>query len=664
MSDFDHDLNRINGKINRWRTFEHFIFVLAAFLSAWIFMTALDVWLRPRFFTRVAMASILPVLALAALAWLVKVFNHKRNPAAVAAFLENKFPQLDNHLINHVLFSDEGSSSPWLKTYLREGVPGFAALPLAEIKNSQLRRRGGLAVLAALLVLAVPAFLLGNAWTVSMRRVVNPFSKLAPPTFAKVHAVLPENTTIVQGDGVNLTVKASGRAGQFVDIDIFPADDRRSTIRAGQFKNTGKEEEFTYRVSKIASSLEYRFKVGDAYPTDKYTVDTVPPLALTTLRLTVTPPGYTALLPQSFEALTNAIAIPVHSTAAFHVFCNRPVVKAELVLEQDRLSLNPSQDRVAWTGTSVIDQGGTFQIVARDSFGLEMRVPFNYKLLEDSAPAIRLIAPAGNKATLTPNAIPVVQFEAADEYGLGAVRLERVPKGAKPSAEGEVLKEWDAGGQKRFSEKWVGALEDIPSSAALRIVVYDNADAGGPNRAVSQLIQFEAAPMASIMADANEKRGSARKTLAELIARQRAVLAVTSRLSAELPTFDGQPWSEAALSQSEIRKFAGDLLKSRDAAIGAARVSLERALKEPLPEAVIRLTRILSGASETREDNAQAAVKAQNDVLRMLVQADESMNKGEVSQAAAGVLAMLEGIRKGQTANLNVTLKSAQSGAG
>ncbi len=664
MSEFDHDLNKINGKINRWRMFEHFIFALAVFLAAWIVMTALDVWLRPRFFARAALASVMPVLALAASAWFVKVLNHKRTPAAVAAFLENKFPQLDNHLINHVLFADEGSSSSWLKTYLCEGVPGFAALPLHEIKNRKLRQRGGAAAAVALLLLALPAFVLGSAWTVSMRRVVNPFSTLAPPTFAKVIEVLPENTTIVQGSGVDLTLKASGRAGQFVDIDIFPSDDRRSTIRVGQLKVTGKAEEFTYRVPKIASSLSYRFRVGDAYPTDKYTVDTVPPLALTALRMTVTPPDYTALLPQSFEAMTNVIVIPAHSQARFQAVCNRPVVGAELVFEKERLGLAPGQDRSVWAGAAVIDDGGAFQVVAKDSFGLELRVPFSYRLLEDGAPAIRLIAPAGNNARLTPNAIPVIQFEASDEYGLGAVRLERVPRGAKPSAEGEVLKEWDARGQRRFSEKWVGAIEDIPASAALRVVAYDNAAAGGPNRAVSPLIQFEAAPLKSLMADDKEKRGAARKTLAELIARQRAVLGATSRLRAELPTFDERPWSETAASQGEIRNFAGELLKSRDASIGAARVSLERALKEPLPEAVMRLTRMVSGSSETRDANAQAAVNAQNAVLRLLVQADESMNKGEVSQAAAGVLAMLEGIRKGQTSNLNVSLKSAKSGVG
>jgi hypothetical protein len=91
MSNFDQELHHINGKINRWHTFEHLIFALAALLTSWVALTALDVWLRPRHYGRIALSAALIVLALAAVAWLIRVYNHKRTPAAVAAFLEKKF---------------------------------------------------------------------------------------------------------------------------------------------------------------------------------------------------------------------------------------------------------------------------------------------------------------------------------------------------------------------------------------------------------------------------------------------------------------------------------------------------------------------------------------------------------------------------------------------
>jgi ASC-1-like (ASCH) protein len=661
MSNLDHNLNQINGKINRWHAVEHTILALAGILTAWVTLTALDVWLRPRFYGRIALSVALMLLCVTALVWLARVLRRTRTPAAVAAFLEKKFPQLDNHLINRVLFANETSQSSWLKTYLNEGVPGFDTLPLAEIKNKKLRQRGAGAVAAALLALAVPAFVLGNAWTIALQRVANPFSRLAPPTFATVVAVQPENKTIVQGDGINLVVKATGRAGQFIDLDLYPSDDKRSSIRVGQFKATGTEEEFVYRVSKISTSLGYRFKVGDAYPTDTYTVDTVPPLALTSLRLKVTPPGYTALAPRTFDALTNSVTIPAHSEVTFQAVCNRAVISSAVAFEKSDFTLSPTADKASWSGSVVISEGGLFQVTAKDALGLEMRIPIRYELLEDRSPTIRLITPSASRAVLPPNAIPALQFETSDDYGLGVVRLERVKKGAKPTAEGEVLKEWDMKGFKSYNVTWNGKIEDVDTTSALRIVAVDNADGTVPNRAVSPLIVFEMTTVSSMLKGENQQRADARKTLGELVARQRAALGVTTRLQAGLPTFDEQPWKEVADKQSEIRSYANTLLKTKDVAVGSARVALDKALQGPLPEAAFSLARMTSGEAEKRGENAKRAVEAQNTVLRLLGQAEDSMGKGEMSKAAAGVLAMLEGIRKGQAENLKVTLKSVQT---
>ena len=234
MSSFDQELHRINGKINRWHATEHLIVALALLLAAWGALTALDVWLRPRTYGRLTLSLVLIGLVIAALVWLARVVGRKRSPAAVAAFLEKKFPQLDNHLINRVLFANERSQSSWLRTYLNEDVPEFHTLPLHEIKDRRLRKRGAIAVAVAVLLLAIPAFVLGNAWTVAMQRVLNPFSKLSPPTFATVIAVTPADKTIVQGSGIDLVVKATGRAGQFVDLDLYPSDDKRSTVRIGR----------------------------------------------------------------------------------------------------------------------------------------------------------------------------------------------------------------------------------------------------------------------------------------------------------------------------------------------------------------------------------------------------------------------------------------------
>lgn len=663
MANLDHELEDINGKVNRWHAFEHLIFIFAGILLGWFILTALDVWLRPRMIGRYLFCALFAAGIIAGIVWTIHLLRHKRSPAAVAAFLEKHFPQLDNRLINCVLFDQEPEKTPWLRTYLKEGVPGFETLPLKEIKNKKMRKYGGLSILGAIILLAAPFFFLGNAWTIAMRRVANPMCKLSPPTFAVVRKVEPANKTIVQGEGIDLIVRATGRAGQMVELDLYPADDDRSTLQIGQFKETGAEETFLYRVPKVSSGLEYRFTVGDAYPTDRYKISTVAPLALSALEIEVAPPAYTGLPARHYNALTNAVTIPVHSRVKIQATCNRDVVSASAKFEESELALKAGANHAAWAGSRVIRGGSFFSIHAKDDYGLTMQFPVHFRLLEDRLPSVKILSPAGAKASLPPNAAPVLHFEVGDEYGLSSIRVERVAKGARATAEGEVLKEWKPEGKTSFDVIWKGGMEDVSVNSALRVVAVDNADWRENERTVSKQIAFAMTTFSSQIAEEKKQREEVRKTIGALVARQRSLLKETQKLEKRLPAFEEETWKEVCQKQTALKSYAQTLQLTRDAVIGTARVALGKALKGPLPEAVIQLTRMSTGVSEQRPDYAGAAIHAQESVLHLLERADDNARKGEISQAAAGVIAMLDGIKKGQTINLNATRRAKKNKA-
>lgn len=662
MSNYDNTLNEINGKINRWHAFEHFIFLVAAVLTSGVVLTALDVWLRPRGAGRFILSGVWVALTVAGLVWLMRIMGRKRTPAATAAFLEKKFPQLDNHLINRVLFADESSQSSWLKIYLNEGVPMLGSLPLDEIKDRKLRKRGGIAVLAAALMLLLPSFVFSNnAWVTAMRRVLNPFAPISPPTFAAVVEVLPADKTIVQGDPVTLSVVTKGREGQTIDVELYPADDKRSTLRVGQIRTTDAVETNAYIVSKVSSSLQYRFLVGDAYPTDKYTIDTVPPLSLANVQLRVKPPAYTALPEVWFNVLTNLVALPAQSEISIQATCNRPVETMAITFGPAEEPMNANDSKKAtWSTSQTVKESGVFTIAAKDKYGLEMRVPVRYEVQEDRSPGIRMIVPSAAKAVLPPNAVPALQFEVTDDYGIREVRVERVKKGTKANVEEaeEILETWTPKAGKVLNQKWVGTIEHVDVTCALRVVALDNADT--PNRTVSQPIAFDITTLASQLEGEKQGRADARKSLGELIAKQRIALNAATRLKNSLPTFDEEPWTEVKDRQTDIRAYAATLAKTKDSSLGAIRVMIEKALQGPLPEAVSSLNRTLTGEADKRLDNATRATEAQSAVLRLLAQAESGMGgKSEISQTAAGVLSMLEGIKKGQTDNLRTTLRYA-----
>ena len=109
MSAWDSELQSVNGKINRIKAFELFLFLAIAVTLALAAATAFDVWLRPRGWGRWLISGIWASVFTASIVLLSKMLNRRRTTAAVAAFLESKFPQLDNHLINCVLFEYDQS---------------------------------------------------------------------------------------------------------------------------------------------------------------------------------------------------------------------------------------------------------------------------------------------------------------------------------------------------------------------------------------------------------------------------------------------------------------------------------------------------------------------------------------------------------------------------
>jgi len=231
MSTLERELIQINGRINRWRAFEVGLWGFAALLLGWTLLALVDVWLRPQGWLRHGLSAVLIVLGIGAVIGIARILSKRRNPASVAAFLESRFPQLDNHLINRVLFAtDSAQSSPWLKDYMHDSVPGWSVLPLAEIKNRKVRRNGALAVLGIVAVMAVLGAVMGEAWKVALTRVFDPTSKKLPPTFAALMSVEPGHGKAIQGDAVEITVTAKGRAGQEVILEVPQEESTKTTM--------------------------------------------------------------------------------------------------------------------------------------------------------------------------------------------------------------------------------------------------------------------------------------------------------------------------------------------------------------------------------------------------------------------------------------------------
>ncbi|MGI6495617.1 MAG: hypothetical protein ACOX5G_05960 [Kiritimatiellia bacterium] len=643
-------LRAVNNLVNRWKALEHLLFAAGGSALALAAGAGVDFAWRVAPGGRIALAAVWMLVALAGLVLAIRAVAARRSPAAVAALLERHFPQLDNHLINHVLFAEEAGRDPLREAYLRGTSPGLDTLPLSELRPNRKLAHGLAALCAGLVALAAPAPFSGEAWGVAVRRVLNPFSSIEPASLAHVLEVLPGDLGVPQGDAADLSCRVLGHAGQTIDLELLPDDDRPTLLRLGRIGETGAEERFAHRVPKVVGGFRYRFIAGDAPPTPYYRVVAIPPLTLSGLVLRVEPPAHTGLPVGEVDALGDLPTFPRFSSVSLSARFSRAVDAAEAILGGDAPApaivpfVLASPDAVEGTAGPFVATNGVLRVTAAGRDGGKLDLPIRLDLVPDRPPSIRILEPGG-PAVLPPGAAPAVAFEVTDDYGVALARLERVARGAAPAAEGAPLAEWNATNG-IVSAAWRGTPSDLPADGALRVVAFDRAE-GVPNRAVSPLIVFERQKASEI---AGKERAAARAsavTLGQIVERQRANLDATLSLAAMLPAMDPASWEAARGREGEILGLAAQLLRE-GVGLGVAKVALERAARGPMAEAEIALGRMAGEPAEGRAALAARAIAAQETALRILAQASAAVESARVSRASSGLLAQIEALIKAQ----------------
>jgi tetratricopeptide (TPR) repeat protein len=553
-------------------------------------------------------------------------------------------------------------ASPLQRAYLSERPPGWDALPLAELKNRRARRRGAAALALAACALALPAAWLGPAWTVAVRRVLNPFSQLAPPSLAALIDVQPGNATVEQGASLSIECRARGRSGQSVDLDLWPADDARTALRLGSLSGRA-DETFRHVVPKVTGDFRYRFRAGDALPSPVFRVEAVPPLALASLRLTVEPPAYTRRTAAVYDGLTSPATVPSGARVLLEARLNRAATLAAAAVEPaDPLPLEGAEQGRRWTGALNVFSGQVLRLVARDARGATLSLPLRFDLIPDRPPTLRVVQPSG-RALLAPGASPVIRFEAGDDIGVDTVTLERVPRDARPDQAGEAVAAWSATNAPLFAAEWRGGLADLQPGTALRLAVCDGRAPPPANRTVGVPIVFELAGSGAAAAAEQERAGQTGRSLGQIVEWQRANLRASRDRAAELPAFDPAPWRGIRERQSEIRLAAADLLRE-PAALGSVLPLLDRAWREPMSDALAALDRLLAtAAADERPGLATRTVSIEETILRLLQRAETGLSQARPGVAAGGLLALIEALVKGQAEVLQATAAAAAAAA-
>lgn len=649
-------LRDIGRMVNVWDAQPRMLLAAGAIFGLLWLLTLGDLLFRFGRAGRVTAWLLLVALVVVALWWVAQILRRRHGIEAVAARIERTFPQLDNHLINYIQFSARPGGDALQAAYLAEGIPGWSGLDLGNLRDLRGLKRGAIVVGATVLMTAVTALWSGPAWGNSLVRILNPFSTRSPGSLAHIEQVLPGDGQVVRGQPAILGVKAEGKEGQPVSVEILSSDDKPRQVRLGQLKGIGLEE-FSHRVTGVSADFKYRFLAGDA-ESETYTIRALPPLALKSVRATVTPPAYTDLKAAQGDPLKMRLALPSGSRLELKVEANRALSALSFENAGQRTAGIKSGD--AWTVAGVVTSAAPVRMIAKDEFGFGLEMDLPLLFIPDQAPVVKVISPAG-RALVPPGIAPKLQWEATDDHGVALVTLEEI--GPDEKSDPVVLATWKPTGHGAAAETWT-AEEALSARVArgavlVRVVALDRAEPS-PNRSLSRTVRFESAALADV-AGTRETTVAAAGRVNRLVELQKKNLARTIALAQQVATASADAWKEPLAAQQEIRMHAGQLLNDPTRPLGAVTVIVKELHGGLMEEALRILGRVGEAPAETRPVLARQAVEVETRILDLLTRVDGAMSRVDKAKQVSGLIAFLEGIAAGQDETLASTRKSADT---
>lgn len=645
------ELKRIAGCLSRWQAQWRGTITAAAVLLGLSIFSLSDLALRYNRGGRIAVWSLLMLGLVYGIYAMLRALVRRRPARAVAARVEQCFPQLDNHLINYVQFAALPHKNPLIAAYLQAGVPQFRDLEVKAMKDRRSHRRAALGLVAAMILLATPSIWAGSAWTNAMLRIINPFSARTPSTLARIIEVRPGDHAVLAGDALLFECFADGQRGQEVFLEIWPDDDQRSVISLGAFE--GREvETFTHHIARVTAGLRYRFRAGDDRSAI-YEIKTLAPLAFTAIDLAIDPPAYTGYQPDELSILGDHARVPEGSRMTLRVKCNRPLASGELVnANADPIVLTPT-DHGGLTGAFDATTDVSWNLVVTDINGLEAESELKIDILPDLPPVLEVVSPT-SRSTLGAGAPARISWEASDDYGLQRIILEQMEPDAQPGDAGWPIHEWEAGQRRHFSATWRGS--DLPAGmpSVFRLVAVDNRP-DEPNRTYSPLIVFDVATTADLVEKEREAVSQSLESLAGMVKLQRETLEQTEAMRAALAEIRPQHWREIGVRQNEVRRIAGALLANPAKPLGPMSETVRNLFHGPMTDVLDVIGRVMTADEARQAGLADRIIVYQTRILRTLTAVDSQMDKVQENRDIAGIIAMLESLIQSQTRLIDQT---------
>ncbi|HWB08431.1 MAG TPA: hypothetical protein VG826_04375 [Pirellulales bacterium] len=432
--------------------------MLVALLDHWVVKGGLSVA------GRVAAFGVLAAGAAAfALFKLLPLAMRRVNPVYAAYTIEQHRPGLKNSLINFLLLRSGSERLPE-KIYEAMEVQAANALSSAHAEVAVDRApliRLLLALVAAVFLVALYAVLSPKNPFTSFRRVMSPWSDVAPPTRVLIRDIQPGDANGFHDQHLAVSAQIDGvRAGEPITLRYSTVDGQ---VLARAVPMTKPENGYRFAAELppdnlgLQQDLEYWIEAGDAFsPHHKIKVDTAPTIVVEEIEYQY--PKYSELPPRTV-ARHGDIQGLVGTRVTLRAKANQPIRQADLDFECDgRNDLDMQVDgtratvsfSLVWSDSLRRPEHESYQLRFRNQDGHENPKPIRYtiEVIRDLPPEVELVEPEldPSKDLVVPAGRPVrFAVQAADpDFKLAAVKFQ-ARRGKTPLVEDSLLAEPRAG---------------------------------------------------------------------------------------------------------------------------------------------------------------------------------------------------------------------------
>ncbi len=656
-------LKNIGKMLNRWGAEIRLTAGLAVLLFVLEGLALTDFFIRYQRTGRMVAWGLLVVLVGVVVERVARVLNRRQTPESVAVCVERAFPQLDNHLINYLLFSAASLKDSFMAAYVKMEIPFWSSLDFTVMKDRRTLRRAQAALGVAVLLALLPCLALGQAWTVAMWRIVNPFSLVAPVSLTHILRTTPGNTSILQGGNVTAVCEVAGKAGHEVWLDVRPADGVVKTYKLGALKGGGAEG-FSNAFTKVTTALQYRFRAGDAFSPDWYELTLRPPLAFTAISLKVVPPAYMELPAKQYDAQAAVIDIPEGSTVALAARCNGPLTRLTMSGLGEPLLFSREGSDLEWGASLRVTNGTAFILSAEAANGDRAEATLGFTLKPDRPPVLEVKSPRQSTA-LMPGGAPGIDFTVTDDFGLDEITIERLSDSGDKTA--TVLKtyKWVANKSRDFTSLWKGEIRKAneTGSMTLRVVVKDNRP-GVRNASTSQALVFTMDDVIVAAKKRDEQVKTTSDELSRVIELQRENIARTRQLQGGLEGSTPEQWGEAGLKQEAIRGGVKQILEKGG---GRSLGNLAGPVRKLYAGEMVEVIPALQGVPTIKDAAAKVkqvgrALGMEEKILRQLTFAEEAAKQAQYDSRNSSLIGMLDGVIVRQDKIIKVTTQCSTQG--